>query len=221
MDKETLELLVTIIGGIFIVIATFIYYTSPKLSTCNRCGKEISIRKKDRYWTKVNGENVALCKSCHNKRPVIYYTQQKSDVVETPMNTSPEISNYEPAKICYACTVLITSRMKEHSLEISGVEQRLCSKCNRYIKSKVKDDLSFYELLTKEFLTKYSDVKSAEELTILYGKTIDLDSDEWNNHILRHTKFHDWEALRDQALKESNNQRVIAALKYLRRKPKS
>ncbi|EPW3767825.1 hypothetical protein ACWI58_003234 [Vibrio fluvialis] len=222
-NRDTFELLIMIIGGMFIVIGTFIYYANPKFSACNRCGKDISIKKKDRYWAKVNGENVAICKSCYNK-PLAYGFLHET--INKGISPSPSPSPivkpfYEPSKYCYGCVTEITRRMKAHKIMHLGNEQIYCSKCNRYISSKIKNDAEMSELLSNEFLDKNSDVKNVQELVSLYGKPIDLKSSEWDNHILRHTKFNDWESLKTKALDEINREAIVKALQHLRKKNRS
>lgn len=222
-SKESFELVITIFGAIFITIATLIYYANPKFSVCNRCGKDISINKKDRYWAKINGQKVAICKSCYNK-PFAYGFV--SDKAKVKISTEPKLTPskpviYEPSKYCYGCTREITRRMKVHKVELLNTEQNLCSNCNRYIARKIKKDAEINELLNDSFLGKNSDVKSAQELISLYRKPIDLESSEWDNHILRHTRFNDWESLKSESLNEINREAIVKAIQFLRDKHKS
>ncbi|WP_219079132.1 hypothetical protein [Vibrio parahaemolyticus] len=137
-----------------------------------------------------------------------------NDKAKVKISTEPKLTPskpviYEPSKYCYGCTREITRRMKVHKVELLNTEQNLCSTCNRYIARKIKKDAEINELLNDSFLGKNSDVKSAQELISLYRKPIDLESSEWDNHILRHTRFNDWESLKNESLNEINREAIV------------
>lgn len=56
-------------GFVFVimVVGFIIYHSSPRLSNCGSCGRYLTM-KQNRYWYKVNGQEVPFCTKCHNKR---------------------------------------------------------------------------------------------------------------------------------------------------------
>lgn len=65
MDEQTFNIIVIIFTVIFVVVGTVIYNSRPDLHNCGLCGKYLDT-KDNRYWKKINGENIPICTSCNN-----------------------------------------------------------------------------------------------------------------------------------------------------------
>lgn len=67
MGESEINILVLLLGSVGIIIAVFYYNSRPDLHNCHSCGKYLTI-KAQRYWYKVNGENVPFCAKCNRKQ---------------------------------------------------------------------------------------------------------------------------------------------------------
>lgn len=83
-----------------------------------------------------------------------------------------------------------------------------------------KHEISFNDLFTSEFMNKYTDFKSIDEMLHADGFKIDSNEDlekslgdEWDALIHRHTKFANWDEMKRVAGKEYFTEKIRIAMK--------
>jgi len=179
--ENTVALIFTFISSVVILI----YYLNSKQSNCLDCNSVISHQKENRYRITVNGEENALCKKCFNRR------QKQDELV---------------AQNCSCCSKEFTTRMKIHEWDIGSELCFLCSTCNRKGESQLKSNFQLIEVLTDNFIQNNTGVNSLQEYVdssnIEIDHQNDLNSQEWDNFIVKSTKFPSWKAMEAKALSE-------------------
>nr|PMI83566.1 hypothetical protein BCU37_14240 [Vibrio splendidus]PMK53371.1 hypothetical protein BCT96_23000 [Vibrio splendidus] len=181
MELEKIPAIFSLIGA----ICTLIYYLNRDESKCKFCGKTISHRKVNRYYMTINNKQHAVCKGCSNKKILVSAHHQLS---------------------CSCCSKDLSKSNKVHSWQGKKREYHLCTACNAMASKQSRRNFRLDEVLSCDFLQKYTDFHDINHLARKYDGDIekqdDLNSPNWNQYIINNTHFSSWKEMAEIAQHE-------------------
>jgi len=178
-----LSTILGLLGSLCTLIWLVVYYSSPKLSVCFRCGIQIS-DKAERHQIKAQGENRVVCGSC----------QAMLNEIGLQLDTTGRY-----VKACKCCQRHLTHKDIKNYVQVGQHLVVLCHHCTVILSEDKAEEVMLSALLSPEFLATCCHFNSWQEFARASG-VVDMSQDtlnstQWNQHVRATTTFVNWQEM--------------------------